>query len=155
MAAVAGTGGSCRICGGPLPPRRRTLCSDECRRRAKTDYQLEWQRDNPGKHAGYTAKTRDRNGPRIREAKLLSRYNLTLGQYYELWKSQNGSCAICGLPEGNRSLHVDHDHACCSGSTSCGQCVRALLCFQCNAGLGNFRDDPGLLTRAIEYLKGR
>ena len=25
----------CRICGGPLPPGHRVLCSDKCRRRAK------------------------------------------------------------------------------------------------------------------------
>jgi hypothetical protein len=31
--------------------------------------------------------------------------------------------------------------------------VRALLCPQCNHGLGNFKDNPELLVKAIHYLK--
>jgi hypothetical protein len=42
------------------------------------------------------------------------------------------------------SLHVDHDHV--TGA------VRALLCFDCNAGVGKFRDDPTLLRTAGRYV---
>ena len=52
------------------------------------------------------------------------------------------SCAICGETE---QLHVDHDH-------ETGR-IRNVLCRRCNLGLGNFRESPELLARAIEYLK--
>lgn len=54
---------------------------------------------------------------------------------------QEGRCAICRKPAPE---HVDHDHA-------TGQ-PRGILCFNCNQGLGNFRDDPVLLARAVDYL---
>ena len=60
--------------------------------------------------------------------------------------AQDGKCAICGTTStGNRkAFHVDHDHK--TGK------VRGLLCSNCNTGIGNLRDDIGLLNRAIEYL---
>ena len=50
-------------------------------------------------------------------------------------------CAICQRPDPE---HVDHDHE--SGE------VRGILCFNCNGGLGQFRDDATALLRAAEYL---
>lgn len=84
---------------------------------------------------------------------LRLRYSLTVEEYEALLDSQGGVCAICGgVNRSGHRLAVDHDHACCPGKTSCGRCVRALLCSNCNLGLGKFRDDPLLLAAAIEYL---
>lgn len=80
-------------------------------------------------------------------------YGMSVEDYDALLASQGGGCAIChGVNKSGQRLAVDHDHACCPGKTSCGRCVRALLCANCNLGLGKFRDDPLLLAAAIEYL---
>lgn len=56
---------------------------------------------------------------------------------------EGGLCPICSSA---RAEHVDHDHA--SGA------VRAVLCFNCNAALGQFKDDPDVLRRAAKYVEG-
>ena len=61
---------------------------------------------------------------------------MTLEQYDALLSAQGGVCAICSRPPTKQFLAVDHDHACCPGSRTCGQCVRGLLCGHCNRQLG-------------------
>lgn len=73
------------------------------------------------------------------------RYGLASGQYDELFAQQGGTCAICHRCPRQVALSVDHDHV--TGR------VRGLLCQNCNAALGMFKDDPALLARAIDYLK--
>jgi hypothetical protein len=64
----------------------------------------------------------------------------------ELFVEQRGRCAICGIAAKRASdLYLDHDHA--TGY------IRALLCNNCNIGLGAFVDNPFLLRRAIMYLR--
>lgn len=58
---------------------------------------------------------------------------------------QNNKCAVCGeVLDMSYNTHLDHDHA-------TGQ-WRSVLCGGCNAGLGNFRENPDYLLRAIAYL---
>jgi hypothetical protein len=84
----------------------------------------------------------------------LERYGLSIEQYEELLRKQNGVCAICGKPESTKKrLSIDHDHSCCPGLKSCGKCIRGLLCFRCNAGLGNLDDSIRRLERALKYLR--
>lgn len=84
----------------------------------------------------------------------LKRYGLTPEQYIDLEKSQNNVCAICKNPEVNkRRLSVDHDHSCCPGNDSCGNCIRGLLCSNCNTMLGQVKDNVEILMSAIAYLK--
>ena len=85
--------------------------------------------------------------------RLLATYNLTVEQYEAIYAHQGGKCALCQRATGKvRRLACDHDHACCDGPTSCGNCVRGLLCGTCNKTLGHYRDDPAAFQRAIDYL---
>lgn len=87
-------------------------------------------------------------------AQKKARYGIDLDHYEVLLASQGGKCAICPaeLAEGGNRLSIDHDHACCPGTLSCGKCVRGILCPSCNMGLGRFQDDVDLLKRAASYL---
>jgi len=51
-----------------------------------------------------------------------------------------------------KALAVDHNHACCPGRKSCGECVRGLLCSNCNKALGLVRDSVETLRNMIEYV---
>jgi len=74
-----------------------------------------------------------------------SRYGITREQYDEMVEAQSGVCAICMRScRTGQALGVDHDH-------STGR-VRALLCRNCNAGLGNFGENAEMLTTALAYL---
>jgi hypothetical protein len=81
----------------------------------------------------------------------LKRYGVTPEEYQRLYDLQSGLCAICGNPETRYHrgslmvLSVDHRHN--DGS------IRGLLCRPCNVGLGQFRDDPVLVQKALDYLK--
>lgn len=87
-----------------------------------------------------------------REQRLRYQYGLTPATYKALLEAQSGVCDACRRPSTS-ALVVDHDHACCAGKNSCGQCVRGLLCNDCNIGLGYFKDNTDRLQGAIDYLK--
>ena len=75
--------------------------------------------------------------------------------YLARFRAQGGKCAICKQPPGeDEVLHWDHDHACCPGSSSCGECIRGLLCAGCNMRLGVYER---ILAQGIdafnEYLE--
>ena len=53
--------------------------------------------------------------------------------------------------------YVDHDHGCCPGESSCGHCVRGVLCVRCNLIIGAFeiaQREIGL-DKLDAYLIGR
>lgn len=80
-------------------------------------------------------------------------YKISLNDYESMLKNQNGVCAICRKPPINNKLGIDHDRACCSGTKSCGNCIRELLCLSCNTMLGQSKDSIVTLEAAIGYLK--
>jgi hypothetical protein len=84
---------------------------------------------------------------------LRSQFGLTPAEYARLYEAQGRRCAICRRATGaSKRLAVDHDHSCCPGPTSCGGCVRGLLCGPCNSVLAHVRDDPETLQRFVRYL---
>ena len=78
---------------------------------------------------------------------------MTLEQYDLLLSSQDNKCAICKghITEFKYNLAVDHNHTCCPSKQSCGNCIRGLLCSNCNLLLGNAQDNIAILLNAIEY----
>jgi hypothetical protein len=89
-----------------------------------------------------------------REAWVHKQFGLEPEEYLRLYEHQGRRCAICRRATGaSKRLAVDHDHACCPGPTSCGRCVRGLLCGPCNSVLAHFRDDPELFRRCLAYLR--
>ena len=105
-------------------------------------------------HDEYKAKARAYY--RANRAKLLSskRHHSTgwtAEMFSAAWEEQKGMCALCGIamqPEGRGALSVHGDHCHMTGRP------RALLHNRCNVGLGYYRDDPALLERAAEYVRG-
>jgi hypothetical protein len=86
-----------------------------------------------------------------RNQRLKRRYGIKLDEYDELFTSQKGLCAIChnppkGIHSSGRAhiLHVDHCHT--TGK------IRGLLCTACNQALGMFKEDIGILKKAMEYI---
>ena len=73
-----------------------------------------------------------------RKDALWSRYRLRMEDYEALVLKQNGLCALCPNEIVDTVPHVDHDHSCCPGRTTCGKCVRGLLCAYCNRALGAY-----------------
>ena len=83
------------------------------------------------------------------------RHGLTLDQYHAMAERQDFLCSICGeepQPQNARQGNVDnfvidHDHE------HPKHRVRSLTCWQCNSGLGSFRDNPDIARRAMNYLQ--
>lgn len=89
-------------------------------------------------------------------------FGITAEQYDQLYAAQGGRCFLCRRRSPQR-LAVDHDHSCCPGPTSCGKCVRGLLCAPergCNRGLLGYiesvaRTPEGaqeMARRLVDYL---
>jgi len=78
--------------------------------------------------------------------KMRQRFNLTIDEYDKMLENQQGKCAICGggREKQKYKFAVDHCHA--TGK------IRGILCTNCNAGLGFFKDNPQSLTNALTYL---
>ena len=89
---------------------------------------------------------RSRDPQIMKDRKLRYGFGLSLDEYNEMYKQQEGQCAICH--EQHDVLCVDHDHAIPDKRLS----IRNLLCHDCNVGLGRFFDKPERLESAIKYL---
>lgn len=96
---------------------------------------IKYNRENNKKHKHKHLEQR-------KNAHLLNKYGITLGEYKAIRSKQGGLCAICRKKD---RLCVDHDH-------STGE-IRGLLCDMCNRGLGLFYDDELTIRRANIYLR--
>jgi len=112
------------------------------------DYGKEYYRTHKEEHKARGAQYFQRNKEKMRlfhrNYYLISKFGITLEDYENMFISQNGLCAICGLPPTEDVLVVDHEHL--SGN------IRGLLCQKCNKAIGFFNDSTSILTNAIDYL---
>jgi hypothetical protein len=89
----------------------------------------------------------------MRKSQIKSTYNLDYDTYLEMAKD---GCNICGQFT-ERHLQVDHDHNCCNGYKSCGECVRGIVCNRCNQTIAKYdsrkiRLDHPLYEKVKEYV---
>jgi len=107
----------------------------------KIAYSRDYRKININKRRKYYIETFDK----FTDMRLKKKFGISLDEYNQLYKKQNGLCAICGNPENGKKLSIDHCHK--------TDKIRGLLCQCCNWGLGSFKDNPKLLNKAIEYLQ--
>ncbi|WP_308403651.1 endonuclease VII domain-containing protein [Streptomyces niphimycinicus] len=125
----------------PLPgavPEGHKYCQGCGQTRPRSD----WHRKGsaPG---GLASRCRDCKAADSRVGHLRRNYGLTEAERDAMIAAQYGLCVIClDAPP----IHVDHCH-------KTGR-VRGVLCFSCNAALGQFKDQPDVIRRAATYVEG-
>lgn len=106
----------------------------------------QWRLKNPNYFKNYQMLHRVRLRDAALRYKYYKKFGLTMTQYEDMVRSQNGKCLLC-LHTPKIRLAVDHDH-------KTGR-VRGLLCNTCNriivAGIDRHE---GMLDRLIMYIKG-
>jgi hypothetical protein len=83
-----------------------------------------------------------------RDYYLFNKYKITVQDYENMFKAQEGKCAICEKHQNefNYLLHVDHDHK--TGK------IRDLLCSICNTRLGYYeKSDIDKLNKYLDKHK--
>lgn len=109
----------------------------------------------PGCEGTYSVKL-GKQGVCRAHSHTMSRFSITRDELIRLF-----SPGVCSAEDCGRSgrLHIDHDHACCpSGKfagrkVSCGNCIRGLLCSNCNAALGLLGDNVSRMRGLLKYLE--
>lgn len=84
---------------------------------------------------------------RQRKYQLRNKYGITEEDYDNMFKQQEGKCGICETTDQTgkwQRFGVDHCHK--TGK------IRALLCNECNRGMGLLKDNAELLRKAADYL---
>ena len=153
---------TCSNCQGSFTPThhlQKRFCGDECRnaywnvrtngkaRQTRLEQRREYvcrcgktflsARSN-ARHCSNACRSisnNERRNPNTPEYKRWYLYKLTPERYDAM--AEQG-CRVCGSKD---DLRVDHDHSCCPGQKTCGQCVRGLLCHPHNIGEGSFTQD--------------
>ncbi|MEU6591635.1 endonuclease VII domain-containing protein [Streptomyces sp. NPDC046881] len=113
-----------------------------CRSCGQVKPHSEWHR-NATASDGLSTRCKACRAALGREDHLRRTYGITRAERDRLVTSQGGVCCIClAAPPA----HVDHCH-------ETGR-VRGVLCFSCNAALGQFKDQPEVIRRAAAYVEG-
>ncbi len=120
----------------------RSYCKD-CSRKERDTWRASSSRDNE-RNKQYNKE----HAAEIRGKKLANNYwpELTWQAALDKWRSmytaQNGKCLF---GHETTRLHVDHCHE--TGK------VRGLLCYNCNNGIGRFKENIDVLKQVVIYLE--
>ena len=96
-------------------------------------------------HNETTRKNVVKNYGSSRHYHLRRRYGIGAAEVEQMLEAQRWTCLVCEVLLTVKTAHVDHDHI--TGA------VRGILCFNCNGGLGQFKDNPTALRRAALYVE--
>lgn len=113
-------------------------------KKIRNEYSKQYRLNNPDKVKAYDKQHRLDNKESIAKAQykylLMKNYGITIEQYNDMFKQQEGRCLICHTHQDLLldKLCVDHNH-----NTNA---VRGLLCKSCNGKLGWYE-------RLIEDIK--
>jgi Autographiviridae endonuclease VII len=134
--------------------------NSECKERTKSNSR-KWRQGNLEhclqRDREYYKTHKDQKTAQIREWKthnpeymisyrLAHIYGITPERWEEILTIQKGKCAACGAkPKTRRKWQLDHDHQ--------TNCIRGILCHNCNSALGHARDDIKRLEGLVRYLK--
>ncbi|MDT9692889.1 endonuclease VII domain-containing protein [Streptomyces sp. P9(2023)] len=113
-----------------------------CRRCGEIKPHSEWDRNKTASD-GLSTRCKACRAIEGRAGHLKRSYGITEAERDEMIKEQVGVCCICLAAPAE---HVDHCH-------ETGR-VRGVLCFSCNAALGQFKDRPDAMRRAAAYVEG-
>jgi DNA repair exonuclease SbcCD ATPase subunit len=81
-----------------------------------------------------------------RKTGIKYRYGLTIEDFFNLYKAQDGACPICGEPlnQESKTTVVDHDHV--TGK------IRGVVHHKCNTAIGYVERFRDRLQAILEYL---
>ena len=154
---------TCEACGGPNERPRAKIC-ERCRGKAwresergiaynksyfkserAQDYQKSFRSSEYGKaykksyreSAKRIAYRESEDGKSAAKKYRATQYGISVERLEELL------AAGCFVPSCRslERLRIDHDHGCCPGKKSCGNCVRGALCHRHNIYLGFLEAD--------------
>ncbi len=169
IAGAGGFGSYCKDCGrkGAAEARKHAFDCDcrQCVSKANRAMGLktcpkchiarpfdEFYRNKYGHLSSYCHTCTSNPTENERISRRCRKHGITLIDFYKMYAEQSGACAACGDEKPASKLDIDHDHSCCAEATSCGECVRQLLCKPCNRALGFIRDSPDRAMALATYL---
>jgi hypothetical protein len=124
----------------------------ECR--GESYYQANRERITEYQRAWHSAH-REQIAERKREYQATAAHGLTRAERDFIEAMQSHRCPVC-LDPLSGDMQIDHDHGCCPGKTSCGNCVRGVVHGGCNKTIALYENDtlrdPELVELAVFYL---
>jgi hypothetical protein len=110
-------------------------------------YQVAWNKAHPGYNTRKKKAWRDAHPKPVKIFKMRgSRHDISLAEYHRMRDEQDNKCKLCRKSftefkiERTFAANVDHKH-CCPNSANhrntldvggCAECIRGIICHQCN-----------------------